>query len=170
MEYSETKSPFQLSSKMSSKLQWKVSFLPKSPDPLSTTTSFRYPPLFPPNNSYQKFASGSFQKEIIRFTINIPKYFLCNIFPLLIIYPVARHRNPHRVSVQGQTARGSQNAAFKVKRAMFYRENTAFQLPFRLACNFQIFLVSFLLIFSSLDVWLDYQQKTSSFFPYLKSI
>lgn len=134
MEYSERKSPFQLSSKMSQKLQWKVSFLPKSPDPLSATPSFSYfilPSLFPPNNSYQKFASGSFQKEIIRFTINIPKYFLCNIFPLLIIYPVARHRNPHRVSVQGQTARGSQNAAFKVKRAMFYRENDSFPTSFQ---------------------------------------
>lgn len=136
MEHSEIKSPFQLSFKMSQKLQWKIFFLPKSPDPLSTTPSFSYfifPPLLPPRNSYQKFASGSFQKEIIGFTINIPKYFLCNIFPLLIIYPVARHRNPHGVSVQGQTARGSQNAAFKVKKAMFYRENDRFPTSFQTA-------------------------------------
>lgn len=134
MEYSETKSCFNYPPKCVRRNARAKSLLPKSPDPLSTTPSFSYfipPPLFPPHNSYQNFASGSFQKEIIRFTINIPKNFLCNIFPLLIIYPVARHRIPHRVSVQGQTARGSQNAAFKVKRAMLYRENNNFPTSFQ---------------------------------------
>lgn len=141
MEYSETKSPFQYPPKRLRNCSGKSPFCPNHQIPfqLPEVSATLYSHLFPPSNSYQKFASGSFQKEIIRFTINIPKYFLCNIFPLLIIYPVARHRNPHRVREQGQTARGSQNAAFKVKRAMFYRENDSFQIPFRLACNFQIF-------------------------------
>lgn len=62
---------------------------------------------------------------------------------------------------------------------MFYRENNTFLTSFQTGLQFlnlsfpnkiRWLLINFLLIFSSLDVWVDYQQKTNSFFPYSKNI
>lgn len=64
----------------------------------------------------------------------------------------------------------------KWKRPCFTGRTTVFQLPFRLTCNFQIFRFQkiwlttnkFPFVFSSLNVWLDYQQKNKFLFFLLK--